>query len=86
MNLQLLAVVWGRRKAWGEGTVREFGMDRYTLLYLKWITDKALLSSTGNSAQCQVAAWMGGESGGEWIRVYAWLGIFPVNLKLSQHC
>ena len=65
MNLQLLAVGWGRQKAWGEGTVRKFGMDRYTLLYLKWITDKALLSSTGNSTQCHVAAWMGGESG--WV-------------------
>ena len=27
----------------GEGTVREFGMDMYTLLYLKWITNKDLL-------------------------------------------
>ena len=34
----------------GEGTVREFGMDRYTLLYLKWVTNKGLLYSTGNSA------------------------------------
>ena len=25
------------------GIVREFGMDRYTLLYLKWITNKGLL-------------------------------------------
>ena len=25
-----------------------------------------LLYSTGNSAQCYVAAWMGGEFGGEW--------------------
>ena len=44
----------------GEGLVREFGMDRYILLYLKWITDKDLLYSTGNSAQCYVAAWKGG--------------------------
>ena len=29
-------------------------MDMYTLLYSKWIT-------TGNSAQCYMAAWMGGE-------------------------
>ena len=27
----------------GEGIVREFGMDMYTLLYLKWITNKDLL-------------------------------------------
>ena len=35
----------------------------YTLLYLKWITNKDLLYSTGNSAQCYMAAWMGGEFG-----------------------
>jgi len=33
-------------------------MDIYTLLYLKWITNKDLLCSIGNSAQCYVAAWM----------------------------
>ena len=49
--------------------VREFGMDMYTLLYLKWITNKVLLYSTGNSLQCYVAAWMGGVFGGEWIPV-----------------
>ena len=53
----------------GEGIVREFGMDMYTLLYLKWITNKDLLYSTGNSAQCYVAAWMGGEFGGGWVHV-----------------
>ena len=44
-------------------------MDMYTPLHLKWITNKDLLCSTGNSAQCYVAAWMGGEFGGAWIRV-----------------
>ena len=39
-----------------EGRDREFWMDMYTLLYLKWITSKDLLYSTGNSAQCHVAA------------------------------
>ena len=34
----------------GEGTVREIGIDMYTLQYLKWITNKDLLNSTGNSA------------------------------------
>ena len=70
----------------GKGTVREFRMDMYTLLYLKWISNKGLLCSTGNSAQCYVAAWMGGEFGGEWILVYVWLNPFAVHLKLSQHC
>ena len=70
----------------GEGTVREFGMHTYTLLYLKWITNKDLLYSTGNSAQCYVAAWMGGESGGEWMHVHVWLSPFAAHLKLSLHC
>ena len=64
--------------------VREFGIDMYTLLYLKWITNKALLYSAGNSTQCYVAAWMGEEFGGEWTHV--WLRPFAVHLKLSQHC
>ena len=34
--------------------VREFGIDMYTLLYLKWITNKDLLYSTENSAQYAV--------------------------------
>ena len=45
--------------------VKEFGMAMHTLLYLKWITNKDLLYSTGNSDQCYVAAWMGVEFGGE---------------------
>jgi len=45
-------------------------MDMYTLLYLKWITNKDLLYSTGISAQCYVATWIGGEFGEEWIHVY----------------
>ena len=42
----------------------------YTLLYLKWTIKNNLLYSTGNSAQCYVAAWMEGEFEGEWIHVY----------------
>ena len=45
MNLWLLGA--GR----GEGMVREFGMDRYTWLYLNCITNKDLLYDTRNSAQ-----------------------------------
>ena len=72
-------------EGWGERIVREFGMDMYTLLYLKWITNKDLLYSTRNSAQCYMAAWIGGEFGGEWIYVYVWLSPFAVYLK-SSHC
>ena len=70
----------------GEGIVREFGMNMYTLLYLKWITNKDLLYFTGNSAQCYVAAWTGGQFGGEWIHLRVWLSSLAVHLKLSQHC
>ena len=72
-------------EGWGKGIVMEFGMDMYTLLYLKWITNKDLLYSTGNSAQCYVSAWMGGKFGGEWIHEYVWLSHFAVHPKLSQH-
>ena len=57
--------------------VMEIGMDMYTLLYLKWITNKDLLYSTGSSTQSYVAAWRGGEFGGEWIHIY---------LAESLHC
>ena len=58
----------------------------YMLLYLNWRTNKDLVYRTADSAQCYVAAWKGGESGGEWILVYVWLSPLTVLLKLSQHC
>ena len=63
-NLQLLV-----GDVWEEGMVRESGMDMHTLLYLKWITNKHLLYSTGNSAQCY--AWKR-----EWIHGCLWLSPF----------
>ena len=50
------------------GIVREFEVDMYTLLYLKWITNNDILC-TGNSAQCYVLARMGVEFGEEWINI-----------------
>ena len=64
----------------------ESGMDGYTLLYLKWITNKDLWYSTGNSAQCYVAAWMGGEFEGEQIHVYVLMSSSAIHIKLAQHC
>ena len=66
----------------GDGILREFGMDVYTQLYLKWMINQVLAYSTQDSAQCYVAAWMGAEFGGEWIHVYIWLSPFVVHLKL----
>ena len=52
----------------GEGIARNFGLDMDALLYLKWLTNKDLLYSTRSSAQCYVAAWMGG--GSLWENMY----------------
>ena len=38
----------------GRGMVRDFGIDRSTLPYLKWISNKNLLYRTGNSVQYYV--------------------------------
>ena len=53
----------GLMVARGKGIVKEFGVGMYTLLYLKWITNKDLLYSTGKSAQCHVVACRGGGFG-----------------------
>ena len=81
-----LVAAGGGEKGRGEGIVREFGINMYTLLYMKWRTHKDLLSGIGNSAQCYVAAWMGGEFGAGWIHVCGWLSPFAAHLKLYQHC
>ena len=44
------------------------------------------VSAPGNSAPCDVAAWTGGEFGGERTPGYIWLSPFTLHLKLSQHC
>ena len=50
----------------GGGINWEIGIDIYTLLYIKQITNKDLLYSTGNSMQYSVLAYMGKESKKEW--------------------
>jgi len=47
---------WGNYGAW-DGHI-------YTAIF-KWLTNKDLPYTTGNSAQCYVAAWMGGDFEGE---------------------
>ena len=49
-NEFMVTGVWRVR----ERIAREFGMDMYTLLYLKWITIKDSLYSIGNSVQYYV--------------------------------
>ena len=45
--------------------IGEFGINVYTVLYFKWISNKDLLYSKLHSAQCSEAAWMGEEFRGE---------------------
>ena len=52
----------------------------------KWIPKKLPLRSMGTSAQCYIAAWMGGELYEEWTHVYICLRPFAVHLSLLQHC
>ena len=62
----------GGRVGWG--IVREFGVDMYSLLYLKWITNKDLLYSTWNTALCYVAAWMRVSLGeNRYMCMYGWV-------------
>ena len=42
-NIMFLKFMVARGEGWREGTVWEFGMDMYTLLHLKWRTNKDLL-------------------------------------------
>ena len=71
---------------WGRIKVESGVWDWNIHINIYKIINKDLLYSTGNSAQCYVAAWMGGGFRGEWMHVHVWLNPFAVHLKLSQHC
>ena len=64
-----------------EGIAQEFGMDMYTRLYIY-----IYIGSQQGPTVRYVPAWMGGEPGGEWIRVYVRLSCSALHLKLSRHC
>ena len=40
-----------KRVGRGSGVDQEFGVSRYKLLYLEWISNETLLNSTGNYIQ-----------------------------------
>ena len=62
--------IYGHQGGKGGGISWEIGIDIYTLLYIKQITNKNLLYSTGNSTQYSVMTYMGKESKRVWIDVY----------------
>ena len=83
-NKVMVACVGGGK---GKGGInREIEIDRYTPLYVKQITNKDLLYSTGNSSQYSAMTYMGKESEKEWLYVYVKLIHFVVQQKLTQHC
>ena len=45
-----------------EGITQELRINTHILLYIRWITNKDLLYSTGNSTQYFVITYMGKES------------------------
>ena len=69
-----------RQKGGGRDSYRVWDGRVHTAVF----NNKDLLYSTGNSAQCYVAAWMGEEFGEEWIQVYVWLSPCTVHLKLTS--
>ena len=64
--------------------------DMYTLLYLKWMTNKDLQYSRGNCAQCYVAVWMEGVLGEHgYVYTYGWVPLLVTwndNNIISQLC
>ena len=80
-SLAWLIWVYFSKTCWKATPFRINVMVRYTLLYLKWITNKGLLNSTWNSTPCYVPAWIGGRLGGEWIHVYLGLSLFAAHLE-----
>ena len=76
---------YGYQGVRGGGINWEIGIDIYTLLYIKQITNKDLLYSTRNSTLYSVMAYMGKESKKEWIYVYVYVIHIAVHLELTQH-
>ena len=57
---------YGYRRERDQGIDGEIWIDIYTLLYIKHITNKDLLYSTGNSTQYSVKIYVGNKSKKEW--------------------
>ena len=83
MSLSKLQEMVKDREVWHAAV---HGVTKSQTWLSNWTTtiNKDPLYSTGNTAQCFVAAWTGGELGGEWIHVYVLSSPFAIHLKLSQ--
>ena len=61
----------------------ESGINRYTLLYVKQITNKDLLYSTGNYIQYPIVTYNGKSSKKEYICITKLLGYIPETYYMS---
>ena len=61
-------------------------MNTYALLYIKQISIKHLLYSTGKSTHYTVTTFMEKESEKECVYIYSQMIHVAVPLKLTQHC
>ena len=64
----------------GGGINSEFGINRYTQIYIKQISNKDLLYNTGNYIQYLVITYNGKESGREYICITESLYCTPETL------
>ena len=71
---------WTPRRERGSGMSQDNGIDTYTLLCVKQITNENLLYSTGNSAQCSAVT----KREYMWICVYTQLTHFAIQQKWTQ--
>ena len=63
--------IYGYQRGKGGGGINwEFGINRYTLLYIKQVNNKDLLYSTGNYIQYLGIPYNGKELEKEWIYIY----------------
>ena len=67
----------------GNKHLKFLGVYMHTLLSLQWMTNRDLLWSPGNSAQCEVGAWRG--AGGRMDTCIRIASPFAIHLKLSPH-
>ena len=80
MSLSKLREMVKDREVWHAAV---HGVTKSQTWLSNWTTtiNKDPLYSTGNSAGCFVAAWMGGELGGEWLHVFVLSSPFAVHLR-----
>ena len=87
-----------RGKEWGKGIVKEFGVDMYLLLCLKWVTNYCMAQGPLLIVMWQ-PGWEGGLGENGYMYVYSWVPLlypwnyhsianqlWKVKVKAAQSC